>query len=112
MRPKFFKNTDELREWLKDNHSTQSELWVGYYKKRAKKHNFTWSESVDELLCYGWIDGLRKSIDSERYMIRITPRRRKSHWSKVNLEKIQKLIQNGKMQKPGLKAFSYYNVPK
>ena len=108
----FFKNADELRSWLHENHKKKSELWVGYYKKRSRKHNYTWSQSVDELLCYGWIDGLRKTIDSERYMIRVTPRKRKSHWSKTNLEKIQKLIGNGKIHKSGLQAFSHYNVPK
>lgn len=112
MEPKFFKNTQELRDWLKKNHAIETMLWLGYYKKHSSKYNFSWSESVDELLCFGWIDGLRKSIDDERYMIRITPRKPKSNWSKVNLDKIEVLLKSKKIHNAGLKAFSFYTPPK
>ena len=105
MEPIFFKNTQKLREWLQQNHKTASVLWLGYYKVKSPKFNFTWSESVDELLCFGWIDGLRKSIDSERYMIRITPRKPNSNWSKINIDKVKILIEKGLMKKAGLQAF-------
>ena len=108
MKPIFLKNTEELRKWLNNNHKKESEIWLGYYKKRSSKFNFSWSDSVDELLCYGWIDGLRKSLDKERYMIRITPRKRKSNWSRVNSEKVARLIQEQRMQSPGLKAFANF----
>jgi len=105
MKPTFFKNIFELREWLSKNHAIKKELWLGYFKKKSPKYNFSWSESVDELICYGWIDGLRKTIDKERYMIRITPRRPSSNWSAVNIEKANKLIKQNLMKEAGLKAF-------
>lgn len=109
MKATFFKNIEELRDWLELNHGGCTELWLGYYKKKSKNFNFSWSDSVDELLCYGWIDGIRKSIDEERYMIRITPRKPKSNWSLVNLNKIKELKANNRLQEPGLKAFAHYN---
>lgn len=109
MKATFFKNIEELRDWLELNHAGCTELWLGYYKKKSKNFNFSWSDSVDELLCYGWIDGIRKSIDEERYMIRITPRKPKSNWSLVNLNKIKELKANNRLQEPGLKAFAHYN---
>lgn len=105
IKPVFFKNCDELRNWLSENHDKTLELWLGYYKKKSKKFNYSWSDTVDELLCYGWIDGLRKSIDEERYMIRITPRKPSSIWSRVNIEKIEKLIAENRMQPSGMAAW-------
>jgi len=106
MEPLFFKDTYELREWLTKNHAIKKELWLGYYKKKSPKYNFSWSESVDELICFGWIDGLRKSIDNERYMIRITPRKPTSNLSSINIEKAKRLIGLNLMQEDGLKAFN------
>ena len=83
----------------------EPELWVGYYKKASGKPSMTWPESVDEALCFGWIDGVRKSIDDERYMIRFTPRRAGSNWSAVNIGRVAALTDAGRMQPAGLKAF-------
>ncbi|MGB0523590.1 MAG: YdeI/OmpD-associated family protein [Flammeovirgaceae bacterium] len=101
----FFNNAAELRQWFHENHNKATEIWVGYYKKNSGKANFSWSESVDEALCYGWIDGIRKSIDEERYRIRFTPRKPNSIWSAVNLKKMEVLIANGLMQAAGLAAY-------
>ena len=106
MEPIFFKNIVLLRKWLVKNHLVKKELWLGYYKKKSSNYNFSWSDSVDELLCFGWIDGLRKSIDEEKYMIRITPRKTTSNWSTVNIKKANKLIETSRMQKAGLIAFN------
>jgi uncharacterized protein YdeI (YjbR/CyaY-like superfamily) len=81
------------------------ELWVGYYKKATGRKSITWTESVREALCYGWIDGLRKSIDEKRYRIRFTPRRTNSNWSDVNITHVKELITLGKMEKAGILAF-------
>ncbi|MCB0652303.1 MAG: YdeI/OmpD-associated family protein [Saprospiraceae bacterium] len=105
MNPTFFKNTTEWRQWLKENHNNAQELWLGYYKKNSGKENYTWSESVDEAICYGWIDGLRKSVDEESYMIRFTPRRPTSIWSAVNIEKVKTLIEKGLMRPAGIQAW-------
>jgi uncharacterized protein YdeI (YjbR/CyaY-like superfamily) len=106
MEPIFFPNTVSLRRWFEDNHLKAIELVVGYYKLSAKKETITWSESVDEALCFGWIDGIRRSIDEERYQIRFTPRKPGSNWSAVNIEKVENLIRSGKMREAGLKAYS------
>ncbi len=105
MNPIFFANPSEFREWLARNHETTDELWVGYYKKATGKPSMTWSESVDQAICFGWIDGLRKSVDEESYKIRFTPRKPKSHWSAVNIQKVEKLTAQGLMTPAGLKAF-------
>ena len=106
MEPVFFKNSSELRQWSHENHKTATEIWVGYYKKHSDRMNFSWSESVDEALCYGWIDGKRKSIDDESYMIRFTPRKPQSNWSTVNINKVEQLKQKGLMQETGLAAYA------
>ncbi len=105
MQPTFFKNPAEWRQWLNENHNKVEELWLGYYKKNSGKANYTWSESVDEALCYGWIDGLRKSIDEDSYMIRFTPRRPTSIWSAVNIKKVEVLTEKGLMRPAGIKAW-------
>jgi uncharacterized protein YdeI (YjbR/CyaY-like superfamily) len=105
MTPIFFANTDEFREWLKENHQTEKELIVGYYKVVTKRATMTWSESVDEALCFGWIDGVRRSIDNEAYCNRFTPRNPKSNWSAVNIAKVEELIRLGKMTPAGLAAY-------
>jgi uncharacterized protein YdeI (YjbR/CyaY-like superfamily) len=105
MQPTFFKNAAEWRKWLKENHDNAQELWLGYYKKNSGKANYSWSESVDEAICYGWIDGLRKSIDEDSYMIRFTPRRPTSIWSAVNIEKVKVLTKKGLMRPAGIQAW-------
>lgn len=106
MEVKFFKNKQEFRKWLEKNHQSENELWVGYYKVRSGKQNMTWSESVDQALCFGWIDGIRKSIDHESYCNRFTPRRPNSNWSDVNIQKVEALIKNGLMNAAGLAIYN------
>ncbi len=107
MTPIFFNTQADFRNWLKENHSRETVLIVGFYKVDSGKFNLSWSQSVDEALCFGWIDGVRRSIDEESYCIRFTPRKPGSNWSTVNIKKMEELIKNGKMQPAGLKAFSY-----
>ncbi len=107
--PLFFPTPTDFRKWLDVNHATEKELWVGYYKKGTKKPSITWPESVDQALCYGWIDGIRKSIDEEAYMIRFTPRKPDSHWSKVNLGRMKELKKEGLIMPAGLAAFKKRN---
>ena len=87
------------------NHKGTRELWVGFYKKGSGRPSITWPESVDEALCVGWIDGLRKTIDEESYKIRFTPRQKTSNWSAVNIARVQELTKLGRMRPAGLKAF-------
>jgi uncharacterized protein YdeI (YjbR/CyaY-like superfamily) len=101
----FFRSPAELQKWFEKHHAAAVELWVGYYKKGSGKASVTWPESVDEALCVGWIDGVRKSIDEARYKIRFTPRKRGSTWSNINIKRCQELAEQGRMQGPGLKAF-------
>jgi len=105
MSPIFFTDTAEFRKWLEENHKTETELIVGYYKVGTKKSSMSWSESVDEAICFGWIDGIRKSIDEESYCNRFTPRNPKSNWSAINIKKVEELIRQGKMMPAGLAAF-------
>src|SRR6185295_16511053 len=95
MQPKFFKTQSDFRKWLKSHHSSETELWVGYYKKDSGKPSITWPQSVDEALCFGWIDGIRKSIDEVSYKIRFTPRRSRSIWSSVNIKRVDELNKQG-----------------
>lgn len=104
--PTFFPTQTEFREWLARNHDTETELFVGFYKVKSGFPSMTWSESVDQALCYGWIDGIRRSIDEHSYHIRFTPRRKDSVWSPVNLEKIKKLTAEGLMQPAGIDIFN------
>ena len=106
MKATYFENGKAFRKWLAANHNKAEEIVVGYYKVATGKPSMTWSESVDEALCYGWIDGIRRSVDEERYTIRFTPRRPKSKWSKVNVEKVETLEKQGRMRKPGLAAYA------
>ena len=105
MEPTTFERPGDFRAWLEQHHGSESELWVGYYKKGSGKPSMTWPESVDEALCFGWIDGKRKSIDAERYMIRFTPRRARSVWSAVNIERVAALMAEGRMRPAGRSAF-------
>lgn len=104
-KPRFFTTPAAFRRWLAKNHATATELWVGYYKKATGKPSITWHESVDQALCFGWIDGVRKSLDADRYMIRFTPRNPRSKWSAVNVKRAEELIRLGLMEQAGRKAF-------
>lgn len=106
MLPIFFATSSEFREWLEKNHQTETELLVGFYKVNSGKPSMTWSESVDQALCFGWIDGVRKSIDIESYTIRFTPRKAGSIWSAINIRKVGELSNSGLMTPEGLKAFN------
>jgi uncharacterized protein YdeI (YjbR/CyaY-like superfamily) len=105
MEPTTFERAEDFRAWLEQHHDSEPELWVGYHKKHSRKASVTWPESVDEALCFGWIDGIRKSIDAERYMIRFTPRRARSVWSAVNIARVAVLTEAGRMRPAGLEAF-------
>jgi uncharacterized protein YdeI (YjbR/CyaY-like superfamily) len=101
----FFSKQADFRKWLEKNHKKETELLVGFYKKGSGKPSMTWPESVDEALCFGWIDGIRKSIDDESYSIRFTPRKAKSIWSAINIKKVAQLKKLGLMKAEGLAAF-------
>lgn len=101
----YMESAEAFRAWLAENHATATELWVGFYNKASGRPSITYPESVDEALCYGWIDGLRKNVDAASYKIRFTPRKRTSIWSAVNIKRVGELIEMGRMQPEGLKAF-------
>jgi len=105
MKIQFFKSPSDFRKWLEKHHATTQELWVGYYKKGSGKPSITWPKSVDEALCFGWIDGIRKSVDAASYTIRFTPRRTSSIWSAVNIRRVKVLSDEGRMQPAGDRAF-------
>jgi uncharacterized protein YdeI (YjbR/CyaY-like superfamily) len=95
----------ELRQWLEENHDQVGEVWIGFYKKSSRKKGITYAEAVDEALCFGWIDGIRKKVDDDSYMNRFTPRRPGSNWSAVNIKHVEELLQEGRMRPSGLAAF-------
>lgn len=105
MDPTFFATQQEFRDWLAENHAKETELLVGFYKVSSKKQSMSWSQSVDQALCFGWIDGVRKSIDEESYSIRFTPRKSTSIWSTININKVEALTKANLMQPAGLAAF-------
>lgn len=102
----FFKTQDDFRKWLESHHEKETELIVGFYKVDSGKPSMNWSQSVDQALCFGWIDGVRRSIDQESYCIRFTPRRKNSNWSAINIKKIEDLTKAGLMRPAGIKAFA------
>jgi len=104
--PTFFTTPTDFRKWLAKNHDKQTELYVGFYKTTSGKPSITWPQSVNEALCFGWIDGMRKSIDAESYFIRFTPRKPGSIWSAINIKKIEELTAAGLMNLAGLEAYS------
>jgi uncharacterized protein YdeI (YjbR/CyaY-like superfamily) len=106
MLPRFFPTPAAFRKWLAAYHSKAEELWVGFYKKNTGKPSITWPESVDEALCFGWIDGIRKSIDEDSYKIRFTPRKPGSVWSAINMRNVERLIKKKRMKPAGLKAYA------
>ena len=102
----FFKSPSDFRAWLSVGHHKHRELWVGFHKKSSGKPSITYPEALDEALCFGWIDGVRKSIASDAYAVRFTPRKPKSQWSAVNLKRAQELADAGRMHSAGLDAFA------
>ena len=111
-KPKFFRSQAAFRRWLAKHHSEIREFWVGFYRKESGKGGITYPEALDEALCFGWIDGLRKAVDDASYTIRFTPRKADSIWSAVNTRRVEELIKLGRMQKPGLAAFETRDLRK
>jgi uncharacterized protein YdeI (YjbR/CyaY-like superfamily) len=105
VKPRYFGTPSAFRAWLAEHHSTYSELLVGFHRAGSGTPSITWPESVDEALCVGWIDGVRKRVDETRYTIRFTPRKETSTWSAINIAKMQDLIRRGRVLPAGLKAF-------
>ena len=97
-----FASSEELSEWLKANHATESELWVKVFKKKSKIQSVSWNDIVVETLRWGWIDGVKKSLNEQAYLQRITPRKARSSWSKRNTEHVERLIKENRMEEPGL----------
>lgn len=108
--PTFFPEAADFRAWLEQHHASADVLWVGYFKKATGKPSVTWEDTVEEALCYGWIDGVRKSRDDESYVIRFTPRKPKSVWSQRNIDLVERLTAEGKMKPEGLAAFAHKDV--
>lgn len=105
MQPTYFRAPAEFHRWLEKHHGDTAELFVGFYKKSSGEPSITYSEALDEALCFGWIDGVRKNVDETRYTIRFTPRRPKSKWSAVNIKRAEELKALGRMEPAGLAAF-------
>ena len=105
MEPIFFEGPAEFRGWLEEHHDDEAELLVGFHKKGSGRPSMTWPESVDQALCFGWIDGVRRGIDEHSYTIRFTPRKARSTWSVVNVKRAQELVEEGLMRPAGLAAF-------
>jgi uncharacterized protein YdeI (YjbR/CyaY-like superfamily) len=103
--PIFFETPAQFRAWLEEHHEARQELLVGFYKKGSKRPSITWPQSVDEALCFGWIDGIRRGIDDETYSIRFTPRKPTSNWSSVNIARVADLTKEGRMRPAGIEAF-------
>lgn len=105
MKPKFFSSPEKFREWLEKNHD-RDELLLGFHKKASGKKSITYPEALDEALCFGWIDGVRRNLDETSYTIRFTPRKPKSIWSLVNVRHVERLTKEGRMAEPGQKAYA------
>ena len=103
--PIFFESPQKFYDWLEENHETAAEVYVGFHKQHTGRRAMSWSEAVDQALCFGWIDGRVNKLDEDRYMQRFTPRKPTSNWSKVNVEKMARLIEDGRMRPAGLAAF-------
>jgi uncharacterized protein YdeI (YjbR/CyaY-like superfamily) len=103
--PVFFAKPSEFHAWLEKNHDKAPEVWVGFHKKSSGKPSITWAESVDEALCFGWIDSVRRSVNDTSYANRFTRRKASSTWSAVNIKRAKELIRLGRMEQAGLKAF-------
>ena len=106
MRPIYFNSPEEFRAWLEQHHETATEVYVGYWKKSSGKAGLTWAQAVEEALCFGWIDGVVKSVDEQRHMQRFTPRKPSSTWSAINIAKVEQLRAQGRMRPAGEAAFA------
>ncbi|HEY2961325.1 MAG TPA: YdeI/OmpD-associated family protein [Pyrinomonadaceae bacterium] len=106
MKPKFFTSQEQFRQWLEKNHSSATELLVGFHKKGSGKKSITYPEALDEALCFGWIDGVRRNLDETSYTIRFTPRKPRSIWSLVNVRHVERLQKDGRMHAAGLATFA------
>ena len=106
MKPVFFSSPSDWHAWLEEHHETHEELWVGFHKRDSGKPSITWPESVDCALCFGWIDGVRKSLGETSYVIRFTPRRSRSVWSAINIKRVAELTKLGLMRPAGIQAFA------
>lgn len=109
--PVFFPSAAAFRRWLRANHAKEQVLLVGFHRKGSRRPSLTWPQSVDEALCYGWIDGVRKRLDETRYTIRFTPRRKTSRWSAINLERVRVLTAEGRMTTAGLSIHAARKEP-
>ena len=105
MEPLFFATASELRAWFAESHAREDEVWVGFYKRASGRPSVSWPEAVDEALCVGWIDGIRKRVDELSYKNRFTPRRARSNWSEKNVKRVGELTAEGRMLPAGLEAF-------
>ena len=105
MEPQFFASPEAFRAWLEEHHETATEVVVGFHKKSTGRPSMTWTESVREALCFGWIDGIRRSLGDESYTIRFTPRKPQSNWSALNVRHVEELIREGRMTPAGLAAY-------
>jgi uncharacterized protein YdeI (YjbR/CyaY-like superfamily) len=105
MQATFFATADDFRAWLAQHHETERELLVGFHKQGTKRPSITWPEAVDQALCFGWIDGVRRRIDDASYCIRFTPRKARSTWSAVNVKRMQELVEDGLVAPAGMAAF-------
>ena len=106
MKPRFFSSPEKFREWLERNHDSTSELLLGFYKKSSGKKSVTYAEALDEALCYGWIDGVRKNLNETSYTIRFTPRKPRSIWSNVNVKHVERLTKERRMRPAGIEAYA------
>ena len=97
-------NKQDWRKWLKLNHKKKEAVWLIFYKKKSPKYNLSWSESVDEALCFGWIDSTKRTIDNDTYKQYFTKRKVRSNWSKINKDKVKILIEQGLMKEAGYKS--------
>ena len=105
MQPKFFNSPEKFREWLERNHDSATELMIGFHKKSSGKKSLTYAEALDEALCFGWIDGVRKSLNETSYMQRFTPRKPRSIWSNINVKHVERLQKEGRMHRAGIEAY-------
>lgn len=112
MKVRYFKSAADFRRWLEANHASVRELFVGFYKQDSGKGGITYAEAVDEALCFGWIDGLKKRVDEFSYTHRFTPRKPKGNWSRVNLQHVERLKKSGRMMPAGLKAYDARDLKK
>ena len=99
------KNRKQWRKWLSNNHNKKKEIWLVYYRKSTQKPRIEYNDAVEEALCFGWIDGIEKSLDEERFAQRFTPRRPKSNWSESNIQRMKKLIKSGEMTEAGMAVY-------